>query len=72
MTREEILQSFLADELFSESNYLARSEASKFRWATNSPIKLIEVLKVAIDGEISGESQAITERKINTYLNSQQ
>jgi len=72
MTREEILQSFLTDDLFVENGYLTAEEAARFKWATNSPNKLIDVLKTAIEGEINGESQAITERKINTFLNTQQ
>ena len=71
MTREEILQSFLTDDLFAENGYLTPEEAAKFKWATNSSNKLIDVLKTAIEAEISGESQSITERKINTYLNTQ-
>lgn len=72
MTREEILQSFLTDELFAENGYLTPQDAKKFKWATTSPNKLIDVLKTAIEGEVSGESASITERKINAYLNSQQ
>jgi len=71
MTREEILQSFLTDEVFIENKYMTAGEAFKFKWATSSPSKLVEVLKMAIEGEISGETQGITERKINGLLNTQ-
>lgn len=69
MTKEEILRSFLADELFLERGYLKEGEAEKTKWASNPKNKLIKVIEIAIDGEISGESQNITEKKINQLLN---
>lgn len=71
MTREETLHSYLLDDLFSEAGYLSLEQAKKIKWAAPSSVKLIEVLKLAIEGEISNESNNITERKINSILNSQ-
>lgn len=71
MTREETLHSYLQDDLFTDVGYLSPQQAKTIKWAAPSPIKLIEVLKLAIEGEISSESENITERKINSILNSQ-
>ncbi|MFC4263019.1 hypothetical protein ACFOWM_09030 [Ferruginibacter yonginensis] len=72
MTKEEILRSYLEDDLFIEQKYLAVGEAGKYKWATHSDNNLIQVLKLAIEGEVSNESANVTEKKINTLLNRQQ
>lgn len=69
MTKEEILRTFLADEIFIEKKYLKEDQAENYKWATPNLNKLIEVLKIAIDDELSNESSNITEKKINKYLN---
>lgn len=72
MTKENILQDYLGDELFTEKKYLREGEAAKYKWSTANDNKLIQTLKLAIEGVISLESSNITEKKINTLLNSQQ
>jgi hypothetical protein len=72
MTKEEILKSYLEDDLFLEQKYLVVGEAGKYKWASHSDSKLIQVLKLAIEGEGSNESPNITEKKINTLLNRHQ
>ncbi len=72
MTKENILQDYLEDELFIEKKYLKEGEAAKYKWSTINDSKLIQTLKLAIEGVISIESSNITEKKINTLLNSQQ
>lgn len=69
MTREEILKAFLTDNLFIEKGYLKEEEVEEIKWIDKTNSKLIEVIKLAIDGEISTESPAITEKKINQLLN---
>lgn len=69
MTKEEILRSFLKDDLFVEKGYLKEDEAETFKWSSVSNNGLIEVLKIVIDGEVASESTNIVERKINTHLN---
>jgi hypothetical protein len=69
MTREDILRAFLKNELFEENNHLKKEEAEEYRWFTVSNNKLIEIIKLAIDGEMAGESSNITEKKINKFLN---
>lgn len=71
MTKEEILKSFLSDELFQEKGHLNESEVDKFKWGSKPNNKLIKVLEIAIDGDISNESSNITEKKINQLLNQQ-
>jgi hypothetical protein len=67
--KEEMLRAFLTDELFVEKGYLKPGEAEGYKWADKRKVKLIEVLKLAIDGEASGEGERITEQKINRHLN---
>jgi len=68
MTKEEILRSFLEDELFEEQNILKPGEVDKFKWSTPTSSKLIDIIKIAVDGELAKETSNITERKINQYL----
>jgi hypothetical protein len=72
MTKEDILRAFLEDELFVEKKYLKDGEVTKFKWSQSNGSSLIEVIKIAIDGELIRESANITEKKINTLLNRQQ
>jgi len=67
--KEEMLKTFLADDLFVEKGYLKPGEAGKFKWTDPRKVKLIEVLKLAIEGEYAGEGERITERRINQSLN---
>lgn len=71
MTSEEILRAFLTDELIIKKGYLDKEEAENYKWFSNSNNKLIEVIKMAIDGETSSESPNVTEKKINKFLNQQ-
>lgn len=71
MNSEEILRAFLTDDLIIEKGYLKREEAENYKWFSHSNIKLIEVFKLAIEGETSSESPNITEKKINRLLNQQ-
>jgi hypothetical protein len=69
MTKEDILRAYLEDDLFLERNYLKEGEAQKYRWATPAESSLIQVIKIAIEGELINESDNVTERKINLLLN---
>jgi len=71
MTKEEILRAFLSDELFLEKGYLQKTEAEIFKWG-GKPNKLIKVIEIAIEGDVSNESSNITEKKINQLLNQPQ
>jgi len=69
MTREEILKSFLADNLFVEMGYLKEGEVDSVRWANLPSNKIFQVIEIAIDGVVKNESQNVTEKKINQLLN---
>ncbi|NOT93836.1 hypothetical protein [Ferruginibacter sp.] len=69
MTKEDILKAYLEDDLFIEKSYLKEGEAQKYKWASHTENNLIQIIKTAIEGELSNESGNITERKINTFLN---
>jgi len=69
MNKEQFLQSFLEDNLFIEKGHLKEGEAQKFKWTDPRLNDLIEVLKLAIDGIMSTDSETITCRKINLHLN---
>jgi len=71
MTKEEILRSYLSDDLFIREGYLKDGEAEKYRWVTPGTNNLIDVLKLAIEGEVANESENIIEKKINILLNRQ-
>ncbi len=69
MLKEDILRAYLEDDLFLEKNYLKEGEAQKYKWASHSESNLIQVIKIAIEGESINESSNVTERKINLLLN---
>lgn len=69
MTKEDILKAYLEDDLFIEKGYLKEGEVQKYKWASHTENNLIQIIKTAIEGELSNESGNITERKINTFLN---
>lgn len=69
MTREEILKAFLEDDYFISKGILKEKELAGFKWTAPINNKLIDVLKLSIDGELSNESSNITEKKINQLLN---
>jgi hypothetical protein len=71
MTREEILKAYLEDPLFIDTQYLKEEDIHKFKWSTTTDNNLIQVLKLAIEGEVANESANITEKKINALLNRQ-
>ena len=71
MLKEDILKTYLEDDLFIEKNYLREGEAQKYKWASHTENSLIQILKTAIEGEKTNESSNIIERKINAFLNKQ-
>lgn len=69
MTKENIFKNYLEDPLIEEKKYLTRENATNLRFIDQSGVKLIEVIKFAINGNVDGESEGVTSRKINQYLN---
>ena len=69
MTKENIYKHFLEDPLLAEKNYIAPEKAEKLKFGEPSGVKLLEVIKIAINGSVDGETEGVTSRKINQYLN---
>lgn len=69
MTQENIFKIYLEDPLLTEKKYLTKEQISKMKIIDQSGVKLIEVIKLAINGNVDGESEGVTSRKINQYLN---
>lgn len=67
MTKEEILKEFLADPNFQKKG-LSIAKLAQMKFSEQSGDKLIEVIKLAIGSMKDGESEAITARKLNTFL----
>jgi len=69
MTKENIFKSFMQDPLLTEKNIISKDKLDNLKFIDNSGIKLIEVIKMAINGNVDEESEIVTARKINLYLN---
>jgi hypothetical protein len=69
MTRENIFKTYLEDPLLIEKNYITQEKIDKLKIIEQSGVKLIEVFKLAINGNIDGEKEGVISRKINQYLN---
>jgi hypothetical protein len=68
MTREQILQAYLEDESLTEKKYLIEGENTNIKWSAFREIKMVDVIKFAIEGVINGDSQTALTRKINQFL----
>lgn len=68
MTKEEILRTYLKDELLVSKNYLKEGEGENAKWVDHKNNKMVDVIKFAIDGVISGDSQTVMTRKVNQFL----
>ena len=69
MTKENIFKTYLEDPLLNEKNYITQEKIDKLKIIEPSGVKLIEVFKFAINGNIDGETEGVISRKINQYLN---
>jgi hypothetical protein len=69
MTKEKIFRDFLEDSLITDKLPIPSDKIQKLRFIDSSGSKLIEVIKIAIESEIRGDSDAVISRKINQYLN---
>ncbi len=64
MTKEEFYRSYLEDPLLIEKNYLKPEEVENLKISDTSENKILEVIKLAIDGNFARESETTTERNI--------
>lgn len=69
MTKEELFKSYLEDPLLVEKNYISTDGLAKIRIGEPSEIKLLEVIKLAIYGNMDNEPESTTARKITNALN---
>lgn len=68
MTREEILQAYLKDELLVEKGYLKEGQGESAKWGDHRNNKMVDIMKFAIEGVVNGDSQSVMTRKINQFL----
>lgn len=69
MTKENIFKNFMEDPLLIEKGYISNEKIEKIKFIDQSGVKLIEVIKMAINGNVDGDSEGVISRKINQYLN---
>lgn len=69
MTKEDIFKTFMEDPLLVEKKYISEEKSLKIRLSEPSDHKLIEVIKIAINGNVGGETDGVISRKINQFLN---
>ena len=69
MTKENIYKQFLEDSLLIEKNYIIPEKVEELKFFEPSGVKLLELLKIAINGSVDGESESVISRKINQSLN---
>ena len=69
MTKENIFTNFIEDPILIEKGYISKEKIEKIKFVDQSGVKLIEVIKMAINGNVDGDSEGVISRKINQYLN---
>lgn len=72
MTKENIFKNFINDPLILERNYLTKEKIDKLKFIDQSGVKLIEVIKMAIDCTVDEFGESVASRKINKFLNTGQ
>ena len=70
MTKEELLKVYLSDDIVKEKNYLNNVPVDRTKWSDKDTSNLVTIIKLAIEGEVSRDSNGVTIRKINQLLNS--
>jgi hypothetical protein len=70
MTKENIFKNFMEDPLLIEKGYISKEKVGQLRFIDQSGVKLIEVIKMAINGNIDGETEGVIKNKIQRLLNS--
>lgn len=69
MTKENIFKLYMEDPLLIEKNLMSQEKINTLKMIDQSGVKLIEVIKLAINGSIDGETEGVISRKIHLYLN---
>lgn len=68
MTREQLLRTYLEDEIFTENEYLNLDEFKKIEWNDSRKKPIIETLKILIKGAIEEEGENTTVRRAKQFL----
>ena len=68
MTKEELLQTYLKDPVFTENDYLDENEAEDFDWNDKRRIPIVELLKIVIKGQSDGKGERTIIRLANQFL----
>ena len=71
MTREQMLKTYLEDDVFTENGYLEPNEFESFEWNDKRRKPIVEALKILIKGEIEGEGATTSVSKANRLLSNQ-
>jgi hypothetical protein len=69
MTKENIYKSFLEDPLLVEKKYILPEKVHSLKFHEHTSNKLLEVIKLAIAGQVDNENQGVIVNKIGRYLN---
>jgi hypothetical protein len=72
MTKENIFKNFMEDSSLIEKGYISKERLSQLKFIDQSGVKLIEVIKMAIECSVDEYGESIASRKINKYLNTGQ
>jgi hypothetical protein len=70
MTKENIFKNFVEDPLLIERGYITKQKLDKLKFIDQSGVKIIEVIKIAINGNIDNDSESVIKNKIQRVLNS--
>jgi len=68
MTKEELLQTYLKDPVFTEEGYLKEGEAENFDWNDKRRIPIVELLKNIIKNHSDGKGDRTIIRLGNQLL----
>ncbi len=60
----------MEDPLLAERGYISKEKVEQLRFIDQSGVKLVEVIKIAINGNIDGETEGVIKNKIQRLLNS--
>lgn len=71
MTREQLLKTYLEDQIFIDNDYLKPNEHNEIEWNNDRKEPIIEVLKILIKGTIESEGETTTVRKANQFLDNE-
>ena len=71
MTKEELLRTYLQDDIFIEKDYLDEGEAEKYEWTDGKGEPIVEVLKTIIKENRKNTGEQTIVRLANQVLDNQ-